>query len=83
MFADPDPSTDVTVKYAVKSVEVPEETEHMQEMQMWRDIRDCLKKDESSRLVAEEDAVREWGRRLWIIYCIAAKLMESAGSHVR
>ncbi|KAG5478849.1 hypothetical protein CUR178_05429 [Leishmania enriettii] len=32
MFADPDLSTDVTVECAVKRVEVPEETGHMQEM---------------------------------------------------
>ncbi|KAG5478654.1 hypothetical protein LSCM1_06058 [Leishmania martiniquensis] len=83
VFDGPDPSTDVTVEQTVKDIEVAEETGHMQETEMWRDVRNCLKKNESGRLVAGEDAVREWGRKSWITYCIAAKLMESARSQVR
>ncbi|CAG9574192.1 oxidoreductase-like protein [Leishmania major strain Friedlin] len=80
MFSGPDPNTDVTVEQTVTKVQVPEETGHMQETQMWRDVRDCLRKDESGRLIAEEDAVREWARKSWMTHCIAAKLMESARS---
>ncbi|KAK7195868.1 oxidoreductase-like protein [Novymonas esmeraldas] len=79
-FAGPDPNTDVTVEQTVIEVEVPEEPGHMQETQMWRNVRDALGKDESGRLIANEDAVQEWGRRSWITHCIAAKLMESARS---
>ncbi|GET88708.1 oxidoreductase-like protein [Leishmania tarentolae] len=80
MFAGPNPGTAVTVEQTVTNVEVPEETGHMQETQMWRDVRDSLKRDESGSLIAKEDAVREWARKSWMTHCIAAKLMESARS---
>lgn len=71
------PDPDIKVEQIVTDVEVPEETGHMQETQMWRDVRDCLKK-EDGKLLAEEDAVRQWGRKAWITQTVLAKLLESA-----
>lgn len=74
--ADPD----IKVEQIVTDVEVPEETGHMQETQMWRDVRDCLKREADGELLAEEDAVRQWGRKAWITHTIVDKLLESARS---
>ncbi|KPA84038.1 oxidoreductase-like protein [Leptomonas pyrrhocoris] len=74
------PTPDIKTEDVVTDVEVPEETGHLQETQMWRDVRDCLKKDADGTLIAEEDAVRQWGRKAWITQTVVAKLLESARS---
>lgn len=72
------PDPDIKIEQVVTDVEVPEETGHMQETQMWRDVRDCLQRDEKGKLFAQEDAVRQWGRKAWITQTIVEKLLESA-----
>lgn len=74
--ADPE----IKIQQNVTDVEVPEETGHAQETQMWRDVRDCLKREESGELLADEEAVRDWGRKAWITHTIVQKLLESARS---
>ncbi|KPI88350.1 oxidoreductase-like protein [Leptomonas seymouri] len=73
-----EPNLDIKVENTVTDVVVPEETGHTQETQMWRDVRDCLKRDSDGNLIAEEDAVRQWGRKAWITHTIVDKLLESA-----
>ncbi|KAG5504373.1 hypothetical protein JKF63_04824 [Porcisia hertigi] len=77
-FAGLDPNTVITVEQKIATGEVPKETVHLQKTLMWRDICNFLTKDESDRLMAHEEAVREWDRKFWIKLSLADKLMVSA-----
>lgn len=71
---------ELRVTRAVETVTTAE-TGHVQETEMWRDVRDCLRRDaDTGRLVVDPAEAKKWGQRAWITQCILDKLMESAGA---
>lgn len=67
------------VEHVGQVTEVTQETGHYQETQMWRDVRDCLRRDADGKLLADEKESHSWGRKAWMTQCILDKLLESAG----
>lgn len=71
---------DVKVIRHVDVVEIPEECGHAQETEMWRCVHRSLQRGKDGRLVADETAAQEWGKRAWITQCVLEKLLESSKS---